>query len=198
MRKYLKDVGKWAKVGGEELPTGPYLIAGKQGTGKTLLAMELLLGLAREADRKGLTVHVYTNMTINGPHKKIEHLGQLGGVTHDEQQYGIAIIDEVGAMYTTGKVPEEHLRVYNQLRKRRMLLLMTVQSFPRVPKAFREQIKEVLLPSVKGSRVLMVRRSYPEEWRDETYRFNRREYVTMKAIMEQAVAMYDTREIIGM
>lgn len=196
MRQYLRDTYKWGRVGREGLPTGPYLIAGRQGTGKTLLAMELLLGLARAADKKGLTVHVYSNMTINGPYRRFQTLDELVNVNHTEDQYGVIIYDEIGSAYSSGKVPESHLQVFNQLRKRRMVMLATVQSFPRVPKAFREQIKEVLLPRVRGSRIISVMRSYPEEWSDDTYRFKKVQYVTVKAILDQAVKMYDTREII--
>lgn len=123
---------------------GFHLITGKQGTGKTITLVYLLLRYQKMYPK----LKVKTNMYYKYQDGCINHWKDL--VNSENGIYGeIDVIDEVQNWFSSNQskdFPPEMLREVTQQRKQRKMIIGTSQVFTRVAKSIRENVYLVYEP----------------------------------------------------
>lgn len=119
-------------------PYGVHLIAGKQGCGKTVTIVYLLMKYAEMYPK----MQVKTNFNYRYENGTINHWKDL--INSNNGIYGeIDVIDEVQNWFSSMQskdFPPEMLTEITQQRKQRKMIMCTSQVFGRVSKPIREQV----------------------------------------------------------
>lgn len=138
---------------------GFHLITGKQGTGKTITLVYLLLRYQKMYPK----LKVKTNMYYKFQDGEIQHWKDL--VNSENGIYGeIDVIDEVQNWFSSNQskdFPPEMLREVTQQRKQRKMIIGTSQVFTRVSKAIRENVYLVYEPLTIFGCITIVRAYEP-------------------------------------
>lgn len=139
---------------------GFHLITGKQGTGKTITLVYLLLRYKKMYPR----LKIKTNMNYKYEDGNISHWKDL--VNSENGIYGeIDVIDEVQNWFSSNQskdFPPEMLREVTQQRKQRKMIIGTSQVFTRVAKSIRENVYLVYEPITLFGCITIVRTYEPE------------------------------------
>lgn len=127
-------------------PYGHYMFCGPQGSGKTLSALWYAERLTRKYKKKGMSVHLYSNIGLGEPLKRANLFDLINNFDKTEKTVRIVIIDEIQTYFPRGSVNKETAKlrddlgaVFSQLRKRSTYILSTAQVYGRLDKALREQ-----------------------------------------------------------
>lgn len=138
---------------------GFHLITGKQGSGKTITLVYLLLRYQKMYPK----LVVKTNMDYKYEDGKIRHWKDL--VFSNNGIYGeIDVIDEVQNWFSSNQsknFPPDMLREVTQQRKQKKMILGTSQVFTRVAKPIRENIYLVYEPTTFFGCVTLVKKYEP-------------------------------------
>lgn len=138
---------------------GFHLITGKQGTGKTITLVYLLLRYQKMYPK----LKVKTNMYYKYQDGSIDHWKDL--VNSENGIYGeIDVIDEVQNWFSSNQskdFPPEMLREVTQQRKQRKMIIGTSQVFTRVAKSIRENVYLVYEPLTLFGCITIVRAYEP-------------------------------------
>ena len=123
---------------------GCHMVAGEQGSGKTITVVHLL----RKMKKKFPEMKIATNFAYNKEDYSIEHWEDL--VFRSNGIYGqIDVIDEIQNWFSSMQsknFPEAMLQEISQQRKQRKMILCTAQRFERVAKPIREQVNFLYKP----------------------------------------------------
>lgn len=176
---------------------GIWLFSGSQGSGKTLLLMELLKKMHKEYP----DALIVSNISIFGipciPYKGIEDFK----LYNNGSKGIIYIIDEIQTLYSSlesAKMPVTDLTVWSQNRKNRRVILGTSQRFNRVIKGIREQTTynyecRKLIPGILHMYRIIDGSDYDDNGRyigDKDIRYS--VYIPHVSVMH----MYDTNEVV--
>ena len=135
------------------------IITGKQGSGKTLTLVYLLLKLKKEYPK----LIIKTNMAYKHEDGVISHWSDLMSFTNGI--YGeIDVLDEVQNWFSCAQskdFPPEMLNVVTQQRKKRKMILGTSQVFARVAKPLRENTYMLYKPLTIFGCITIVRKVEP-------------------------------------
>lgn len=138
---------------------GFHMICGKQGTGKTITLVYLLLRYQKMYPK----LKVDTNMYYKYQDKQINSWKDI--VFTDNGIYGqISVIDEVQTWFSSNQskdFPPEMLKEITQQRKQRKVIFGTSQVFTRVAKPIREQVYMVYEPVTLFGCLTFVRKYEP-------------------------------------
>lgn len=120
---------------------GIIAFCGKQGSGKSLSACQLIVRL-----KKYYNVCVISNIPINIDYVPYMGLDSLLNLNVNESEYDgfIVFIDEISTLFNSLESKNIDLRWFqliNMLRKRHILMLCTCPVFNRIAKPFREQFE---------------------------------------------------------
>lgn len=139
---------------------GFHLITGKQGTGKTITLVYMLMRYQKMYPK----LKVKTNMLYKYEQGTIEHWKDLVNSTNGI--YGeIDVIDEVQNWFSSNQskdFPPEMLQEITQQRKQRKMIIGTSQVFTRVSKAIRENVYMVYEPITLFGCLTIVKSYEPE------------------------------------
>lgn len=123
---------------------GVHLVAGEQGSGKTIFVTYLL----REMKKKYPLLKIRTNYCYKEQDGPIEHWKDI--VFHNNGIYGeIDVIDEIQTWFSSMQslnFPPEMLQEISQQRKQRKMIIGTSQVWTKVAKPIREQTTFLYLP----------------------------------------------------
>lgn len=138
---------------------GFHLITGKQGSGKTITLVYLLLRYQKMYPK----LKVATNMSYKFEDSSISHWKDL--VFNNNGIYGqIDVIDEVQNWFSSNQsknFPPDMLREVTQQRKQKKMIIGTSQVFTRVAKPIRENVYLVYEPRTFFGCVTLVHKYEP-------------------------------------
>lgn len=141
-------------------PYGVHMIAGKQGTGKTVTVTYLLLKYKEMYPR----MKIKTNFNYRYEDGTINHWKDL--VNSNNGIFGeIDVIDEIQNWFSSMQskdFPPEMLTEITQQRKQRKMILCTSQVFGRVGKPIREQVFFLYEPITLFRCITFVKKYEPE------------------------------------
>lgn len=123
---------------------GMYIIAGEQGSGKTIAAVELL----RRYKKMFPKIKIRSNIGIDFQDGKIEDWREVVGV-HNGHIGQIDFLDEIQNWFNSMEsknFPPEMLEEITQERKKHKVIVGTSQVFTRMSKPLREQTRFLCLP----------------------------------------------------
>lgn len=135
---------------------GVHIIAGKQGTGKSITLTYLLLRYQKMYPK----IKVATNYYYNFEDKHIEHWKDI--INYNNGKYGvIVVLDEIQNWFNSLQskdFPPEMLTEITQQRKQRKVIFGTSQVFGRVAKPIREQTYMLYEPTTLFGCITFVRK----------------------------------------
>jgi ATP-dependent Clp protease ATP-binding subunit ClpX len=139
----------------EFLEYGIHVVAGEQGSGKTMLVVEMLMRLkARYPECEILT-------NIEYKHQDGKLISSDDFVMRNNGTKGtIIFLDEIQNWFSSlesGSFPVENLQDISQQRKQRKMIIGTSQVFTRVSKPIREQTTFLYLPFTVAGCITFVR-----------------------------------------
>jgi len=127
-------------------PYGHYMFCGPQGSGKTLSALWYAERLTRKYKKKGMSVHLYSNIGLGEDVKRANLFDLVNNFDKTDDTIRIVIIDEIQSYFPRGSINKETAKirddlnaVFSQLRKRSTYILSTAQVYGRLDKSLREQ-----------------------------------------------------------
>lgn len=152
---------------------GIHIVAGEQGSGKTMTAVYLMQKWAAEAPR----LKIYTNMCYKHENGELNNLNDL--LSHENGIYGVVnCIDEIHTWFSTKEnknIPGSILSEISQQRKQTKAIVGTVQVFSQLAKAFRSQTHYVYKPiTILGclTIVRMTKAKYYDSEMDKFKKYN--------------------------
>lgn len=128
---------------------GVYYVTGKQGSGKSYFAVQLLLAQAKKKVTK-----VYTNLhTLKVPGYDIHYFDKINELYYNVDDYCIFLIDEVSRKYDRNSRTDTQFYAWlNQSRKRKRIVILITQEWRELPMWIRRPAKYVI--TTKKTRVL--------------------------------------------
>lgn len=113
---------------------GIYFVCGRQGTGKTYMAVNF----AKDLNLKNVTV--VTNIkSLKIPHENFE---KIEDIVRDNREYTCYIIDEIARKYDrNSKTDTQFIAWLNQSRKRKRVVILITQVWKQVPMWLRDPTK---------------------------------------------------------
>lgn len=128
---------------------GVYYVTGKQGSGKSYFAVQLLLAQSKHKINK-----VYTNLhTLNVPGYDIHYFDRITDLYYNVDDYCIFLIDEVSRKYDRNSRTDTQFYAWlNQSRKRKRIVILITQEWRELPMWIRRPAKYVI--TTKKTRVL--------------------------------------------
>ena len=113
---------------------GIYFVTGRQGTGKTYLAVNY----AKALDLK--KVKIVTNIhSLKLPHEDFDLITQI---TNDNREYTCYIIDEISKKYQKNSLPDKAFYAWlQQSRKRKRVVILITQEWKEIPMWLRRPTK---------------------------------------------------------
>lgn len=128
---------------------GVYYVTGKQGSGKSYFAVQLLLAQSKHKINK-----VYTNLhTLNVPTYDIHYFDRITDLYYNVDDYCIFLIDEVSRKYDRNSRTDTQFYAWlNQSRKRKRIVILITQEWRELPMWLRRPAKYVI--TTKKTRVL--------------------------------------------
>lgn len=162
IRRLLKDfpnqfvLDKFNNDPDEFKEFGVHIIAGKQGSGKSITLTYLLLRYQEMYPK----IKIATNYYYSHEDKHIEHWKDI--INYNNDKYGvIVVLDEIQNWFNSLQskdFPPEMLTEITQQRKQRKIIFGTSQVFSRVAKPIREQTYMLYEPSVFFGCITLVRK----------------------------------------
>lgn len=138
-------------------PYGINIVAGKQGAGKTITAIYMIL----EWKKRYTKLKVYDNYCLDDKYVdgRLDTAKDL--LIHDNDIYGVVnFLDEMQNWFSSGEsrlIPMEILAEICQQRKQRKVTLGTTQVFGKLAKPIREQTLNVYVPITLFGCITIVR-----------------------------------------
>lgn len=173
---------------------GLHMIVGKQGSGKTITAVQMMMELARKYPK----LIVRTNMSYKYQNERLTNWQQLIG--NSNGIYGqVEMIDEIQTWWSSkdsGNLPPEMLGNISQQRKQKKMLLGTAQVYSRISKEIREQVKKVYCPMTIFRCLTIVRITEPEFWNQDKQIFTKYKKTYFFVHSPTLREAYDTYECI--
>lgn len=176
---------------------GVYFVCGRQGSGKTYLAVKF-------ASMLNLSNHtIKTNIhSLKLPH---DNFTKIDEIIHDTEEHVLYIIDEISRKYPRNAPPDTQFYAWlNQSRKRKRVVILITQEWKEVPMWLRRPCK--IMIGCKPTAILKLFGFCSESWGDgENMTFNKDEgeyecpifkKIIHKRNMEVA-KLYDTFEPIN-
>lgn len=116
---------------------GIYFVCGRQGTGKTYLAVNYA------KDLQGDKVTIKTNIkSLKIPGKKIEYFTKIEEIYDDIQEHTCYIIDEISKKYDKkSQTDTRFISWLNQSRKRKRVVILITQVWKQLPMWLRDPTK---------------------------------------------------------
>lgn len=179
---------------------GLICFCGKQGSGKTLSAVQYVNNLAKKCPKAIIVSNIELNLDIENIILPYQGVNQL--TTLDNGQDGIIyLIDEIHLEFNSLEskdMPQTIFEMVAQQRKRRVHIVGTAQVFARMAKPFREQFKyAVVCDKILGSMFVQtvyeaVNVAFEDDIRTELHQKARYLYVAN----EKMFSSYDTLQVI--
>lgn len=128
---------------------GVYYVTGKQGSGKSYFAIQLLLAQAKNKVNK-----VYTNLhTLKIPGYDINYFDKINELYYNTDDNCIFLIDEISRKYDRNSRTDTQFYAWlNQSRKRKRIVILITQEWRELPMWIRRPAKFVI--TTKRTRVL--------------------------------------------
>lgn len=169
---------------------GIVFFVGDQGSGKTIGLVYYFYKLKQIYKE----LKIQTNFDVKFQDAELTHWKQLIG--NDNGAKGVANgIDEFPSWFAnldTKDLPPEILGEICQQRKQRKLLAGTVQVFGKLPKAVREQTKDVYVPkTILGCFTIMFKAD-PKSYNMDTNKFKKKRYAFCFVHTKELRESYDT------
>ncbi len=150
---------------------GIHMVTGKQGAGKTITVVYLLMKWQKEFPN----LQVYTNMAYKYENGELNHWREL--LTRNNGIYGIVnVIDEIHTWFSNREskdLPPEILGEISQQRKQKKCIIGTAQVFSKIAKPLREQTHFVYIPYTFLGCLTLVRRAEAEDYDFEKNKFKK-------------------------
>lgn len=117
---------------------GCYFVTGKQGSGKSYFAVQLLL-----LQNKELVNKVYTNVkSLNIPGYNIIYFDNISELYQNTDEHCIFLIDEISRKYDRNSRTDTQFYAWlNQSRKRKRIVIMITQEWRELPMWLRRPAK---------------------------------------------------------
>lgn len=157
----------------EFAPFGINVVAGKQGSGKTITAIYMIL----QWKKRYPDMQVYDNYCLIDKYVdgRLDNAKDL--MIHDNGIYGVVnLLDEIQNWFPSSAsriLPVEVLAEICQQRKQRKVTLGTTQIFGKVAKQLREQTMKVYIPVTLLGCITFVRSFEADSYDMETNKFKR-------------------------
>lgn len=166
-----------AKKDPDELPyIGSQIYYGYQGKGKTLSMVRHAQKIKKKYPKAIIVSNLYLDKTVFGDYiffQTFEQLQQLFKTLDNGNKGVIYLIDEIHNYFhshDSRSIPLWIVQVFSQQRKRRVLVIGTVQMWKDITKAIRDQIENLIYCNKVGGIVInqvldprVVEKSYGEE-----------------------------------
>lgn len=109
---------------------GVIFVTGKQGSGKSYIAIKLLL-----SQDKNLFKKIKTNMkSLNVPGFEIEYFDKITDIYFDDDKFTIYVLDELSRKYDkNSRTDKQFFAWLNQSRKNNRLVIMITQEWKELP-----------------------------------------------------------------
>lgn len=136
---------------------GVYFVCGRQGTGKTYLAVQF----ANEINHNRITIK--TN--IHSLRLKHQNFTKIEEITQDTQEHTLYIIDEVSRKYHKNSPTDQQFYAWlNQSRKRKRIVILITQEWRELPMWIRRPAKRMI--QCKPTKILSLFGFISENWGD--------------------------------
>lgn len=128
---------------------GVYFVTGRQGSGKTYYAVDLLI-----QQNPDLLNKVYSNIhSLNIPGYNIEYFKKIEEIYINTEEYCIFLIDEVSRKYDRNSRTDTQFYAWlNQSRKMKRIVILVTQEWRELPMWIRRPAKFMI--STKKTRLL--------------------------------------------
>lgn len=128
---------------------GVYFVTGRQGSGKTYYAVDLLLQQNPEILNK-----IYSNIhSLNIPDYNINYFNKIEEIYLNTEEYCIFLIDEVSRKYDRNSRTDTQFYAWlNQSRKMKRIVILVTQEWRELPMWIRRPAKFMI--STKKTRLL--------------------------------------------